>query len=137
MIYELDLSTSKQHEIIDITPKVKEVLKNSNIKEGICIVYSMHTTAGIIINENDDPKVCEDILNFFKKTIPKGVWQHDKSGKCDRLNADAHIKSSIIGSNQSIIVDKGDLALGTWQSIFLVEFDGPRQRKVLIKMIGD
>lgn len=132
---ELYFSSTKREEIINITQEIKKIVKESGVKEGICVIYACHTTAAITINENDDSKIRDDILNFFKQAVPRGSWEHDKSGKCDRQNADAHIKSSMVGSNQILMIADGELILGVWQDIFLCEFDGPRKRKILVKII--
>ena len=131
---EITISTSKKQQIIDITDKVKAVIKNSKIKNGICQVYTPHATAAIIINENYDPNVCTDILNALNKLIPQGIWLHDQVDN----NAAAHIKSSIIGPSELIPVKNSELQLGKWQDIMLCDFDGPRKRKIYIQIIkGD
>lgn len=127
----IKIKTNKREEIIDITNKINESIKD--IKEGSVLVFIKHTTAGITINENDDPKICDDILNFLNNTVPRGKWQHDKSGKCDRINGDAHLKSSIIGHSKIIPVENGKLCLGKWQSVFLCELDGPREREIIVQ----
>lgn len=132
MLKEFKISTTKKSELIDITEKVEQVIKDSGIKKGICIVYAPHATAGILINENNDPSVCRDILNQLEKIAPeKASYEHDKIDN----NAHAHIKASIIGPSETIIIEDGELVLGTWQGIALAEFDGPRTRTVLIKII--
>lgn len=132
-IKEIIFESSRREEIIDITNKVKEVINNSGIKDGICLIYVPHATAGVIINENYDENVSKDILNYLRKTIPKGIWLHDKIDN----NADSHIKSSILGVSQVIPISNKNLMLGTWQGIGLVELDGPRKRKVIICIIED
>ncbi len=130
----IKIKTNKREEIIDITNNIKE---NINIKEGLVLVFSKHTSNAICINENDDPKIYDDLLNFMKKLVPRGKWEHDKSGKCDRTNGDAHIKSSILGPSEIIPVKNGKLELGQWQSIWLCEFDGPREREVVIQCLAN
>jgi len=130
MLKYIDIYSEKRTHFIDITDEIKEVLDESNIKEGICYVYVPHTTAGIFINENADPDVKWDIENTLEKLIPwENNYQHAEG------NAAAHIKSVIVGSSVSIPVSKGKLLLGTWQGIFFAEFDGPRTRKVIVKII--
>lgn len=123
---EIKIRSTKREEIIDITKKVEEAVKG--VKEGVVVLYIPHATAGITINENYDPNVNEDILEFLRKLIPAGKWKHDKVDN----NADAHIKSSIIGVSQIIPVKDGKLMLGRWQAISLCEFDGPRERTIII-----
>lgn len=126
-----EISTNKKQEIIDITEQVRKVVKESGIKEGICVVYTAHATAGVIINENYDPNICTDLINCLNKLIPQGKWLHDRIDD----NADAHLKSAIIGPSETIVVEKGELVLGTWQSIMVADFDGPRRRRVVVKIV--
>jgi len=130
MIKEISLNTSKRNELIDITKKITNIVNQSKVKQGVCIVYCPHTTAAITINESADPAVQRDILVNLSKLIPeKGNYQHSEG------NSDSHIKSSIIGASETLIIKNNNLILGTWQSIYFAEFDGPRQRKVIIKII--
>jgi secondary thiamine-phosphate synthase enzyme len=126
----LEVKTSKKIEFIDITNQIYKILKEENIKNGICYLFIPHTTAGITINENADPSVKEDIINMLNKIVPEN-WNYEHL----EGNSPAHIKSSLIGHGEVIFIENGELALGTWQGIFLCEFDGPRRRKVLIKII--
>ncbi|MDO8281388.1 MAG: secondary thiamine-phosphate synthase enzyme YjbQ [Thermodesulfovibrionia bacterium] len=128
MLKTININTTSRCEFIDITEKVKDALSESGIKSGVCYVYVPHTTAGVMINEGADPSVQRDIEKTFSRLIPhQGDYRHDEG------NSDAHIKSVITGASQSVIIDNGKLVLGTWQSIFFCEFDGPRNRKVLVK----
>jgi len=128
------LSTSKKQELIDITDKVSAIVKKSKVKEGLCNIFAMHATAAIIINENADPNICLDTIDALNDLIPTGKWRHDKLDG----NADAHIKSTILGPSETIPINNGKLQLGTWQSPMLVELDGPRSnRKIVITIIGD
>jgi secondary thiamine-phosphate synthase enzyme len=130
MSHIINVSTQKRTQMLDITTQVAEKVKKEGLKEGACMLYCPHTTAGITINENADPSVRQDILNHLEKLVPfKGNYSHLEG------NADAHIKASIIGSSATIIVSDGRLMLGTWQGIFFCEFDGPRQRKVFLQLI--
>ena len=130
MLKYLDVYTEKRTHFVDITDEVKEVLEESGIQEGICYVYVPHTTAGVFINENADPDVKWDIENTLEKLVPwENNYQHVEG------NASAHIKSVLVGSSVSIPVSRGKLLLGTWQGIFFAEFDGPRTRKVIVKII--
>ena len=130
MLSTIYVNTTKKTQFIDITSKVEEIVKKSNISSGICIVYVPHTTAGVTINENADPSVPEDILKILNQVIP---WQADY--KHLEGNSPAHIKASIIGSSVTVMVENNRLVPGTWQGIFFCEFDGPRNRKVLVKCI--
>ena len=126
------ISTTKKQELIDITEKVRQIVKNSKVKKGLCIVYVPHATAGIIVNENYDPSVCKDIINQLERIAPStDSYEHDKIDD----NAHSHIKASLIGPSETLIIENGELILGTWQGIALAEFDGPRTRTVLIKII--
>ena len=133
MLSEIKLDTSKREECIDITSEVNGILSNSGITEGLCSVFCMHTTAAIIINENYDLNICHDFLEALGKIIPRGKWKHDKVDG----NADAHIKSSIIGAEKIIPIKSGKLFLGKWQSLMFVEFDGPREgRRIAVTILG-
>jgi secondary thiamine-phosphate synthase enzyme len=128
---EFSVNTHRASELIDITSEVEKAVSSSKIKDGICIVYIPHTTACVCINENADPSVRSDIVNTLAGLIPRdGRYEHAEG------NADAHVKASIIGSSRVILVENGRLLLGTWQGIYLCEFDGPRKRNVLVKVIG-
>ncbi|RME53865.1 YjbQ family protein [Candidatus Woesearchaeota archaeon] len=126
--------TSKPQQMIDITSDARRAVRESGVKEGICAVYTPHATAAIIINENHDPYVCDDIFTALNKAIPeKGDYLHDRIDN----NAAAHIKASILGPSETVPIVHGNLALGTWQRIMLVELDGPRRhRDVLFTVIA-
>jgi len=114
---------------MDITPLVKDIVGKSKIENGVCYIFVPHTTAGITINENADPSVREDILMKLDKLVPwQGNYTHMEG------NAAAHIKASLVGSSETIPIEKGELALGTWQGVFFAEFDGPRRREVWVKI---
>ena len=116
--------------MIDITSEVNKRIKKSGLQEGICLIYCPHTTAGLTINENADPNVVRDILNGLDRLIPEDCSYLHAEG-----NSPAHIKSSIVGCSQTVIISSGRLSLGTWQSIFFCEFDGPRTRSVWVKIL--
>jgi len=129
LIEKLTIPTHSQTELVDITPEVQRVVTQSEVKEGICYIFVPHTTAGIIINEGADPSVKRDILSQLNKVIPsQGDYQHMEG------NSPAHIKASLVGSSQTVFIEGGKLALGTWQSIYFCEFDGPRHRQVRVKI---
>lgn len=122
--------THARSQMIDITGQVREILRESGIEDGFCLVFVPHTTAAVTINENADPDVPRDILAQMDKAIPfHGDYRHSEG------NSAAHIKASLFGASEMILVEKGSLVLGTWQSIFFCEFDGPRTRQVFVKII--
>ena len=131
MTKQISVPTNTRSEFVDITDWVQEAVHESGIADGLCHVYVPHTTAGLTINENADPNVRRDILTELEKRIP---WQDDYSHS--EGNAAAHIKASLMGFSQTIFVENRMLVLGTWQGIFFCEFDGPRQRKVLVRVEG-
>ena len=125
---EFHVRSQRKYQMLDITRQVAEIVRTANLSEGICSVYVTHATAAVVINENDDPNVCADVLDALDKLIPEGVWRHDRVDN----NAAAHIKSAILGPGETIPVRDGTLVLGTWQAIMLVELDGPRERRVIV-----
>ncbi|MBC8414348.1 MAG: YjbQ family protein [Nitrospira sp.] len=125
-----ELKTTRRSELIDIKKNVQDAVKDSGINSGICYIYVLHTTAGVTINEGADPDVAEDIERTLGKLIP-----HSNNYTHMEGNSDSHIKTSLMGPSQAIIIEDGRLILGTWQSIFFCEFDGPRNRKFLVKII--
>ncbi|MBW2000103.1 MAG: YjbQ family protein, partial [Deltaproteobacteria bacterium] len=127
MFSQIKVRTGSRTEMKDITSAVQRELSNMGVSDGVCTVYVPHTTAGITINEGADPAVCEDIINKLNDMVPRNAGYRHSEG-----NADSHIKASLMGSSVSVPVEKGRLVLGTWQKIFLCEFDGPRSRKVYI-----
>lgn len=127
------IRTTKRTSIVNITANVKEEVKRSGVRSGICIVYVPHTTAAVFINEGADPDVVRDIAYTMEKIIP---WE-DRSYAHSEGNSAAHIRSAIIGNSRVIPVENGELMLGRWESVFLAEFDGPRERKVIVKVIGE
>lgn len=127
------ISSSKRLETIDISNKIEEIIKKSKIKNGLCTVFVPHATAAIIINENWDPNVGVDFQQALAQTIPAGKWLHDQVDD----NGDSHIKSALVGPSATIPIIEGKLPLGQWQSIMLAEFDGPKERKVIVSLMGD
>lgn len=127
-IIELGITTSKQIEMLEITPQINKAVKENKINNGICCIFSPHTTCGLTINEHADPSVAQDILETLDIIVPLyGNYRHLEG------NAAAHIKTVLVGTSVHLLVAEGRLCLGTWQGVFLCEFDGPRQRKVWIK----
>lgn len=128
----ITIETIERNQMIDITSIVEEVVRETGIKDGVCYVLVPHTTAAVTINENSDPDVPIDILNALAKLIPhKDDYRHLEG------NSDAHVKASLFGNMATVIINSGKLVLGTWQSLFFCEFDGPRKRKIMIKTLGD
>ncbi len=130
----LTLSTSAKHEVLDITAQVSAAVQASGMKDGLCTVFTPHATAAVTINENDDPNVGVDLLDALGRLIREhDGWRHDRVDD----NAAAHIKAAIVGPSETIPVKGGRLALGTWQNVFLCEFDGPRaSRRVDVTVVG-
>jgi len=130
MLKEFDILTKEKYQLIDITEKVEEIVKESEIENGFVLVLTLHSTAGILLNENE-PGLKQDWLKVFKK-ITSGIdFAHNRTDN----NADAHIIAGLIGNEKTLALENGRLIRGTWQQIFLVELDGPRTRKVIIKII--
>jgi secondary thiamine-phosphate synthase enzyme len=129
---EISVQTTSRFEMIDITTAVQKAVDEEKVESGICLVYTPHTTAAVTINENADPDVPRDILAALDKAIPLNANYRHMEG-----NSAAHVKSSLVGASELVIVEKGRLVLGTWQSIFFCEFDGPRTRKVFIKALSN
>ena len=125
----ISIRTPGRTAMVDITAKVEEIVSKSGVKSGICMIFVPHTTAGITINENADPDVVSDILKEMNKIVPFNDNYAHLEG-----NSAAHIKASIFGFSQQLIIEEGRLALGTWQGIYFCEFDGPRNRQVYVKI---
>ena len=131
MMHTFRVMTSAQTEFINITQSVQDVVKKTGVEDGICVVFIPHTTAGITINENADPSVVQDIVMELNKIVPFKDQYHHMEG-----NSPAHIKASLMGFSQTFFIESGMLVLGTWQGVFFCEFDGPRNRKVHVKVVG-
>lgn len=132
MTKSINVKTGSRTEFLNITLKVQQVVKDSGVKSGICYVYVPHTTAAVTINEGADPSVVKDILSELNRVIPRSNNYLHMEG-----NSEAHIKTSLIGSSETVIVEGGKLQLGTWQAIFFCDFDGPRDRQVIVKVTGE
>ncbi|MBR6983764.1 MAG: secondary thiamine-phosphate synthase enzyme YjbQ [Ruminococcus sp.] len=130
MLFDFKLSTPSQG-LIDITGEVQEAITESGVNEGFCIVFCPHTTAAVTINENADPDVKSDFVMGLDKAFPDLEGFDHAEG-----NSDAHIKSSTVGASETIIISGGRLLLGTWQGVYFCEFDGPRNRKFYVKVMG-
>jgi len=130
MTQTFSVKSLKQTELIDITRPVQEAVQKAGVKEGLCVIFTPHTTAAVTINENADPSVPRDILMELNKIVPfEDRYQHTEG------NSSAHINSSLVGCSQTLFIESGRLLLGTWQGIFFCEFDGPRNRQVYVKVV--
>jgi len=127
----IKVQSNQREEMIEITSEVEKALRESEVKEGVCVLFTQHTTCGLTINENADPDVKSDMLLFLRNLIPRFYdgFKHFEH------NSDAHIKSSLVGSSVTVPCENGKLLLGRWQGIYLCEFDGARERKVLLTIL--
>jgi secondary thiamine-phosphate synthase enzyme len=128
---ELQLSTNEHLEFRDITSQVEEAVADSGVQEGVCYVFVPHTTAGLTLNENWDRNVRGDLVRALDGMVPDVPFRHSEG------NSPAHLMSTVVGASATLLVQRGQIVLGTWQGIYLVEFDGPRSRQVLIKVVAD
>ena len=125
----IKVRTGGSQDIVDITSQVRRIVRESGVRDGLCVVFSMHTTAGITINENADPDVKTDMIAGLSRAFPERDDYRHMEG-----NSHSHLRTSCVGPSQTLIVSEGDLLLGTWQGLFLCEFDGPRTRRVAVKV---
>jgi len=126
----LEIRTGAGEEIVDLTSEVQGIVASSGVKDGLCLIFVPHTTAGVTINENADPDVRADILTALRHAVPDSLPFAHSEG-----NSPAHVKASLIGSSVTVIVEGGRLRLGTWQGIQFCEFDGPRDRKLYVQVL--
>lgn len=131
MMLQIDVSSEQQNQLIEITRQVEKLVKETNIRNGVALLFVPHTTAAVTINENADPDVATDMLQGLNQLVPQFDNYRHAEG-----NSAAHIKSSLIGASEQIIITDGKLQLGTWQGIWFCEFDGPRQRQLQIKLMA-
>ena len=126
------VKTSRRTELVDVTTEVQRVVAGSGVASGVCYVFVPHTTAAVMINEHADPDVATDLEGVFDRLAPRaGPYRHSEG------NTDSHAKAVMVGASQVIFVERGKLALGTWQGVFFCEFDGPRERKMWVKVVRD
>jgi secondary thiamine-phosphate synthase enzyme len=126
----LRVKTQRRTQLVDVTGLVERAVKASGVASGVCYVYVPHTTAGVTINEHADPDVATDLEGVFERLVPQsGPYRHSEG------NSDSHAKATLAGSSQVIFVEDGGLALGRWQGVFLCEFDGPRERRMYVKVV--
>ncbi len=129
-MYEFEVATHEREEMIDVTGRVQEAVDKAGVKSGMAICFVPHTTAAVTINENADPDVVRDLLYKLKKEIPQSDGYHHAEG-----NSDAHLKTSLVGSSEQVLIENGRLVLGTWQGIYFCEFDGPRRRHFIVRVV--
>ena len=127
---DIYVQTDHKWQVVDITAQVAEAIDRLGIVDGLCHVYVAHTTAAIAINEKADPNIGDDILHALDRLVPEGIWKHDQIDN----NGAAHLKAALLGPSEIIPLQQGRLVLGTWQAVMLVEFDGPRQRRVVVSV---
>ena len=130
MITELRLRTRAKRELVDITSELAAIVSKAGMAEGLCHVYVAHATAAIVVNENDDPNICVDLLDALDRMIPAGIWRHDRVDG----NAASHIQAAILGPGETIPIRDGELLLGRWQAVMLAELDGPRERRIIVSL---
>jgi secondary thiamine-phosphate synthase enzyme len=129
---ELRVRTAQRTQFVDVTEEAKQTVEKAGVVSGVCYVYVPHTTAGVMINEHFDPDVATDMEGVFERLVPRvGPYRHSEG------NSDAHAKAAMTRASQVIFVEDGKLALGRWQGVFLCEFDGPRERKMWVKVVED
>jgi secondary thiamine-phosphate synthase enzyme len=130
----IELATGKREELVDVTDRVRCIVRDSGVREGICVVYAQGATAAIMIQENWDESVPIDVVNFLHRLVPPGVWLHDRQDD----NGDAHIKAGLVGPSETVPVIDGELGLSRWQGMFFCEFDGPRKdRRIVCTVLAD
>jgi secondary thiamine-phosphate synthase enzyme len=126
------VKTVRRTQLVDVTPAVQRAVEKSSVSSGVCYVYVPHTTAGVTINEHADPDVATDLEDVFDRLVSRnGPYRHSEG------NSDSHAKATLVGSSQLVFVEGGKLALGRWQGVFLCEFDGPRERRLQVKIVAD
>ncbi|MFB5065787.1 MAG: secondary thiamine-phosphate synthase enzyme YjbQ [Candidatus Wallacebacter cryptica] len=129
---QFSVRTSSRCEFVPITAQIRSVVRESGVEHGICVVFCPHTTAGLTVNENADPDVARDLVYILQRLVP----EDDPGYRHMEGNSQSHVLASLMGCSLSLIIENGDLKLGTWQGVYLAEFDGPRTRKVYVKLIS-
>jgi len=132
MVQKISVSTKEREQMVDITAAIQKIISQSKINDGIVHVYCPHTTAAVTVNENYDPSVQHDITKMLSGLIPRSAGYTHSEG-----NSDAHIKAALMGSSRALFVEGGKISFGSWQGIFLCEFDGPRTREIWVKFCGE
>jgi secondary thiamine-phosphate synthase enzyme len=132
MMETLLVKTDRRTQLVDVTERVQRTVTQSGVSSGVCYIYVPHTTAAVLINEHADPDVATDVEATLDRVIPRsGAYRHSEG------NSDSHVKTALVGTSQVVFIESGKLALGRWQGIFFCEFDGPRERKILVKVSAD
>ena len=126
----LEVKTARRTQLVDVTDRVRRAVENAGVGSGVCYVFVPHTTAGVMINEHFDPDVAADLEGVFEKLVPR-AWPYKHS----EGNSDSHAKAALAGTSAMIFVEEGKLMLGRWQGVFFCEFDGPRERKIWVKVM--
>jgi secondary thiamine-phosphate synthase enzyme len=131
-MHTLQVHTKEREALVDIGPQLREVIRRAGVKSGVVHLWSMHTTCALTVNENADPEVKRDMVEKLRRLVPKDerFYRHDEG------NSDSHVKTSLFGPGLTLLIDGGDLVLGTWQGVFLAEWDGPRTRTVVVKVMA-
>ncbi len=132
MTRDIQVRTRKRNELVDITSTIRGLIAESGVIEGLCHIFVPHTTAAVTINEKADPAVASDISNTLGKIVPAGWGYRHAEG-----NSDSHVKSSLVGASEFVIISGGEPLLGTWQAVFFCEFDGPRSRRCVVRITGE
>ncbi len=132
MVRFIQVTSRSRNELIDITGRVEELVRDAGVANGVCHLFSLHTTGAVTVNEGADPSVQRDIAAFLKRLVPVDAGFAHVEG-----NSDAHVKTALAGTSQTLIIDGGRLLLGTWQAVYFCEFDGPRSRKIAVKIVAD
>ncbi len=127
----IEVRTQRREQLLDVTARVAEAVRDAGIREGWALVFCPHTTAGVTINENADPDVVTDVLDALERIVPRAEAYRHREG-----NSDGHVKASLVGSSVTVPIAEGELVLGTWQAVYFAEFDGPRQRNLLVTVLG-
>ena len=131
-VHKITVRTTRRTELKNVTAEIESLVRDSAIDSGVCHLYVPHTTAGVIVNEGYDPDVARDMEGAFDRLVPdRPLFKHSEG------NSDSHIKTALVGSSETIFVEKGRLALGRWQVVFFAEFDGPRTRELRVKLVPD
>ncbi len=131
-LHKFEVATRTRVEFVDVTERIEKLIGESGVRDGLCLVFTPHTTAAILVNENADSALHKDFDNFLKSLAPRSENYFHNDGNCD-----SHLKSALIGPSKTLPVENGRLVLGTWQGVFLCEFDGPRKREIRVKIVPD